>query len=352
MSFKGITFSGQNVTPKNDGALYNAHYGDGVLNGCAMALSGNNLAVQSGHLVACGRVCQVDGATNVDLSGRSITNGYIQVILNYDTTRPAGNQWFTSLVESATTTFPALTQNDINLSGTLYQIQLAVVQVTGGSLSNITSAIGKSRLVSDTGADFRFTAGGFINLLNNGTIDGRIQMNSSGALTVGHYESGSVANGLNAHNDGRAIVYGDGKPVQIRPNGVNDTTGQVEFGPDGQQIGGHPMETKDVATVSIPAGNTVKNLTSITGLDAAGIYLVTGNCNFGHTNSDTGYARLIIGSTPTGVSVAQSVYCAGTGDRNLSIARLVTGLTAQYLNFSSSYAGTATSCHLAVVRLG
>ena len=99
MAFKGITFAGQNVTPKNDGGLYQAHYGDGILWGCSMNISGDDLVIQSGEFIMGGRVVQVDGATNVDLSGRSLTTGYIQVIMNADLTQGEGNQWYTTIVE-------------------------------------------------------------------------------------------------------------------------------------------------------------------------------------------------------------------------------------------------------------
>ena len=144
MAFKGITFAGQNVTPKNDGALYNAHYGDGILDGCTMTISGDDLVIASGHFIAGGRVCQVDGATSVDLSGRTLTTGYIQVIMNYDLSQGEGSQWYTTFVESATTTFPDLTQDDINGTGTLYQLELAVIQISGGNLTSITSQIAYS----------------------------------------------------------------------------------------------------------------------------------------------------------------------------------------------------------------
>lgn len=146
MAFKGITFSGQNVTPKNDGGLYQAHNGDGILWGCSMAISGDDLVIQSGEFIAGGRVCFVDGATNVDLSGRVNNTGYIQVIMNYDMTQGEGSQWYTSFVESATTTFPALTQDDINDTGTLYQLQLAIVQVSGGNLTSIYSSVSSSTI--------------------------------------------------------------------------------------------------------------------------------------------------------------------------------------------------------------
>lgn len=351
MSLKGVTFSGQIVTPSDDGALYNAHYGDGVLHGCAMSLSGTNLNIAGGHLIACGRVCNVDGTTPVSLTGHGLTTGYVQVVLNYDTTRPVGSQLYTSIVPSATTTFPALTQQDINLTGSLYQLQLAIVQISGGSPSNITTGLGKTRLMSNTGADFNFSgSGGFVDLKNSGTLQGRLLLNASGGVQVGRYSSGNISNGFYAHNDGRAIVFADGDEISFRPNGVNSTTGEVKISTTGQIIGGHTMVTQDKASTSIPAG-TVTNLTSVTGINASGIYLVTGNCNFVHSASNNGYARLILGTTGSGVSLSSSVYVVGTNTVYCNIANVVTGVTAQYLNFSSNYAGSATSAHISVTRL-
>ena len=145
--FKGITFSGQNGRPQDDGALYMAHYGDGILDGCAMSISGDDLVIQSGHFIMGGRVVHVDGATNVDLSGRGLTTGYIQVIMNADMSKGEGLQVYSSFVESATTTFPTLTQDDINGTDTLYQFELAVIQISGGNLSSIIQSMESSSVM-------------------------------------------------------------------------------------------------------------------------------------------------------------------------------------------------------------
>jgi hypothetical protein len=92
MAFKGVTFAGQNVTPKNDGGLYASHFRDGILWGCGETLSGDDLVIASGEFIAGGRVCFVDGATSIDLSDRTISNGYIQVVMDYDMSQPEGSQ--------------------------------------------------------------------------------------------------------------------------------------------------------------------------------------------------------------------------------------------------------------------
>ena len=225
MAFVGITFDGQNVSPKDDGALYAAHYGDGIIDGCSMTLSGDDLVIQSGHIIAGGRVCQVDGATPIDLSERQLSTGYIQVILNYDLSRSEGDQWKESFVESATTTFPALTQDDINGTGTLYQFELAVIQISGGNLTAIYSNIGYSSLVITVG-----TNGNSLTIIDENRDElGRVYMGATG-LYLTKVASGSPRAGISA-NDTTAYVYGatNNGQINLRPTGNNDSSKQTSI---------------------------------------------------------------------------------------------------------------------------
>lgn len=247
MAFKGITFAGQNVTPKNDGGLYQAHYGDGILWGCSMAISGDDLVIQSGEFIMGGRVVQVDGATNVDLSGRLLSTGYIQVIMNADMSQGEGSQWYTSFVESATTTFPDLTKDDINDNGDLYQMQLAVVQISGGNLTSIYASMNRSYTVqyrADGDVAARLTP-------SNG--GGRLEMvDSNGDYTMGVYGS--------KENDSLWLYSIGAGGLRFLPNGLASTSGEFDVLPNGdvkvsgQQIGGHTLRyNTDSASHNLPA---------------------------------------------------------------------------------------------------
>lgn len=237
MAFKGITFAGQNVTPKNDGGLYNAHYGDGILSGCSMAISGDELVIQSGQFIACGRVCQVDGATSVDLSGRTITTGYIQVIMNYDLSQSEGSQWYTTFVESATTTFPALTQDDINGTGTLYQLELAIIQISGGNLTSINSSCGLSLVNSSA----------FVVNPENTNGEGVLGKDTN-ATYMYQGQNGTPASGIWFNQNGSAVLYGNNNAISLRPNGLNSTTGQVYVDAGGQINGGYTTKSDSSGT--------------------------------------------------------------------------------------------------------
>lgn len=215
MPFKGVTFSGQNVTPKNDGGLYNAHYGDGILWGCSMNISGDDLVIQSGEFIMGGRYVQVDGATNVDLSGRTLQTGYIQVIMNADLTQGEGNQWYPTFVESATTTFPALTMGNINGTDTLYQLELAVLEVSGGNLTSIYKSLLQSSVVV---------------ISPDGTIKGRILASDMGSsfMLVDNDETQVSYGGIYIGNDKTTNLFSK-SGVFISPNGVNSSSGQVKI---------------------------------------------------------------------------------------------------------------------------
>lgn len=300
MPFKGITFSGQNVTPKNDGGLYNAHYGDGILWGCEMSIMGDDLVIQSGEFIACGRVCQVDGSTNVDLSLRTLTNGYIQVVMDFDISKPEGNQWniHTPLIESATTTFPALTKDNINGTGTLYQIALAVVQISGGNLTSIVSSMYMSGINASD---------------NDGSI---IKINSrdgAGAFIETLDSNGDPLGGVQFASDGRVLIYGNGTNyIQLRPNGRTDPTSQVSFGTNGQQINGHLYNILEVTTPS----NKSSGYTAIQNFAlGTGLYLLQAQATVRPTA--VGVASLNIGYDGTQadfVTGRQALYCSNTSD--------------------------------------
>ena len=326
MPFKGITFAGQNVTPKNDGGLYASHHGDGVLWGCGrgttpMSISGDDLVIPSGEFIAGGRVCWVDGDTHVDLSDRTIANGYIQVVMDFDLSQSEGSQWniHRPLIENPSSpTFGGLTQDNINDTGTLYQVQLAIVQVSSGNLTSVYSSMGQSGIV----------VGGNIVMPRTSTQDARINLSDTGTvLNIGKFTSGSAVGGINIDSTDSAIVYGE-NGVYLRPNGQGDSTGQLTIGTDGtvgangQITGGHPN------TPRTPSGGatltaSMSTITSYsTGIITGGVYLVTAECDYTPASATAHYPQLEIQG-----SIKNTYYTATAGGRHFCISGIVTGVS-------------------------
>lgn len=357
--FKGVTFSAQNVTPKDDGALYNAHYGDGILDGCTMAISGDDLVIQPGHFIACGRVCHVDGATSVDLSGRTLQTGYIQVIMNYDLTQGEGQQWYTTFIESATTTFPALTQDDINTpTGELYQLELAVVQISGGNLTSVTSSLLPSFMVAQ-----RYTSKGIGG--NSPHVDFRddtnkilgtvwVQLSSGDFRIYGYGTDGETASsGLYMEQSGRLVLFGHQNNIVLRPNAVNSTSGQVYFTPAGQQYGGHFINSFNTAGNITCNADVTTVIQSATGLETSGVYLITATCVFVPSASTTTQFRISLASSND--SYTNSLYASNGGASHMAqISGLFTGVTTVNFGirpYSGSVSCTANSRKIEITRL-
>ena len=359
MPFKGVTFSGQNVTPKNDGGLYNAHYGDGILWGCSMNISGDDLVIQSGEFIAGGRVCQVDGATNVDLSGRSLTTGYIQVIMNADLTQGEGQQWYPTFVESATTTFPTLTQDDINDTGTLYQLELAVVQISGGNLTAIISEVTNSPLefISSTGKKGQITQDE-----SGGQIDYQVLD-----------ENGGVIGGLFPHSNGNTYLYGGGTSIQLRPNGKTNSAGGLQVNANGdtsvagalsvvgaetiggdltiggQTHGGITVKSKN-GTMSSLASGTVGTLVTETGLSNAGRYLVIGYTNYSAQSSGGSnvYLSLEVDGTTTDYV---SGYTGTTSRQHKKLVAYVAGASTMKLQIQAGVGLSNLNASLTIIQI-
>lgn len=324
MSLKGITFNGANVTAKNDGGLYQAHFTDGVLWGCAMSLSGTNLVVGSGQLLMAGRNVEFDGTTNISLSGHGLTTGYIQVILTAQ-----GSSVTDSYVTSATITFPALTQQDINFNGSIYQIELAVVRISGGNPTSITRSLGFSGLVSEGGilSNGANNFGGGLKVIQNGLP--RIDITSISADNDARFRGlkadGSASGGVDITPDGQVYIFGGGT-VHFRPNGRASSTGEITLDTSGNMAGGRTLTYQNTdASVTCPV-DTDTTIQSVTGLSSSGIYLVTSATTFvPSASTNTQFRFSLVGGS---YSYTQSVYTTNGGASHMvNLAGLITGTT-------------------------
>ena len=346
MPFRGMTFAGQNVTPKNDGGLYQAHYGDGILWGCAMNPSGDDLVIQSGEFIMGGRVVQVDGATYVDLSGRTLQTGYIQVIANIDLSQGEGSQFYTTWVERENNVFDSLTKDDINDTGTLYQLELAVVQISGGNLTNITSHMQPSLLISRGlqvhGVEGEYmpfvtlyTDGDYIGGINSVTANKDIRLSSI-------YNGSSFASVILSALGGGIIANLEGSgDFHFRPKGAFDTTNQVIINQNGQIIGGHFVTTSEKSTsTALPTNTGTDLVTSIPKPSWAKFGIQFGYASI--NRNAAGRMRVSV----TGYS--QDNYVPDTSGFLVHIAGITTGTSAFSANPTNG-TGTCTYAKLEVI---
>ena len=169
MSITLKQFDGGLVTPTDDAKLY--HYilqSSGIMSGCVASLiSGNQLRVTSGRGMIMGRMFVVEEETILaNLPTIGITNG--RLLIRIDTTNSDAP---ISFVTQEAETLPALVQEDINESGTIYEIPLATY--TAGQVDVTNFAYGTQHVF----APYR------PNLLINGSLQVAQRYNAADSTT-------------------------------------------------------------------------------------------------------------------------------------------------------------------------
>lgn len=138
--FSGAFFSNRPLPSKSLGAFARAAVPDGILSGCAISYTGTALTVAAGQMIACGRVFSLPEAKTLALTGA--TSGLARVLVQIDLAGTSSESEFEQVsfvIQYAATAdaFAALTQDDVNASGTIYQMELCRAAL---SASGITSA--------------------------------------------------------------------------------------------------------------------------------------------------------------------------------------------------------------------
>ena len=141
----GVTFPQQTHTPKEWGHIFSKLVPDGILRGCEVTASGTSVYIDVGALMICGRLIEIP-STVTEVTNPTYPNGYGQLKVCIDTTNPSttllNQQAYVDTVYSSTTTFPTLTTDDINASGSLYEVELAILAFSSGSITDATMTLG------------------------------------------------------------------------------------------------------------------------------------------------------------------------------------------------------------------
>lgn len=146
MALNGLIFDRRNNTAKNWRSILAEIMGDGIIgSGCEVTSTSNSITVGGGHFILKGAAIENNGADTIPVTP-TLTDGYVRLICRIDLTQEASETgpgqvgWVTDF--SATPTFPALVQEDINGTGSVYEGEIAVLQIVSGNITGITRQIG------------------------------------------------------------------------------------------------------------------------------------------------------------------------------------------------------------------
>lgn len=166
--FTGITFPQQKVAPSYDAVIRKAMLADGVLSGCELSYSGYTLTMGTGLMIACGRQFMHTSVQNWPVTGA--TSGYARLLLTIDTMRASTKEKFDQIVASieyasSVDGFLDLLQEDINQSGTIYQLPVCVVSLGAGGITGIVYSIKNAAVAAASASAISVTlaASGWVN---------------------------------------------------------------------------------------------------------------------------------------------------------------------------------------------
>lgn len=145
MSLRKVIFDNATVTAKDFGAAFAAICADGRITGAAVSFSGGTVGIATGYLVACGRLIENTTAITVTPTGTGVAQ--IVLVLNVST----GTVSVESRVASSESALTPLTQDNINDgSHTTYEAELALVNLTEGTLVRSMGMAARPIYVTDT----------------------------------------------------------------------------------------------------------------------------------------------------------------------------------------------------------
>lgn len=142
--FSGITFPQQKVTPSDDASIRRSVLADGILSGCEISYIGSTLTFGAGLLIGCGRQFRHTTVQNFAVTGA--TSGFARLVVTIDTTKASTKDNFNQIdaaieYSAVLDGFTQLRQDDINESGTVYQMQICVIALSSGGISGIASIL-------------------------------------------------------------------------------------------------------------------------------------------------------------------------------------------------------------------
>lgn len=136
---KPITFPGQKVPAIAHGAIFQRLLRDGKLYGCGISKTGSTLNIGAGLFVEAGRLIEILTTETVSVTG---TTGYARIKGTIDSSKASTASSFAQFAwtvdyAASLAGFSALTQGAVNEGGATYEMELCVVALGRGGITDI-----------------------------------------------------------------------------------------------------------------------------------------------------------------------------------------------------------------------
>ena len=109
----------------------------GIVKGCELSSTNTSVTVGEGYFCIKGRFLQILGDETIEVSDNGYYSLICEIDLSQENTKEDFNQGSIKVV-SGSSAYPALTQQDINNNGTVYQYEFARFKVTDSGITEFT----------------------------------------------------------------------------------------------------------------------------------------------------------------------------------------------------------------------
>ena len=167
----GVTYANQRVSAADHAKLFRMVIGDGVMNGCGCSYRYDKFTISDGQFIACGRLTGIEGSEVIDITGNS---GYARIRGVIDMDQAAeidafGQFYWRVDYASSADGFAALTQEDVNARGKIYEIEWAVVSLGEGGITGIVRSIANAEGGSGGGGEITYITESLFSFTNGQT---------------------------------------------------------------------------------------------------------------------------------------------------------------------------------------
>lgn len=142
---RGITFADQLTTSDDFAHLQNKWFNgvSGVTKGCAVTADADNVYVGAGYFLIYGRLVRIVGTETIASEVVEL-NKYCSLVFEIDLSKTNSTTVFTQgyfKILSNTETYPTLTQEDLDVDGTVYQMEFARFIKTTTAITEFESKV-------------------------------------------------------------------------------------------------------------------------------------------------------------------------------------------------------------------
>lgn len=164
MAVRGITFSKQTVSSNDDSHIYKLLLNgrEGITKGCKLTYSKDDIYISDGYFFAANRLMEIPSIETISTPIVTTGTNYYRLVFEIDMSKTNTNSSFEQgyfKILSSTSTYPNVTQEDLENGGNIYQLPFAKFTKTVNGISSFISEVERIGIAAESKTIYVSTSG-------------------------------------------------------------------------------------------------------------------------------------------------------------------------------------------------